>query len=505
MNSLKRTLRFGAAAVISAALVAASVVPAQAAPRDNKNDLISAAATLSSQANTALSISGGSNTSCKLWNANQAYSTGAMNSINTIRGLAGVTALTSNATLNKYTSEQVHSQCSYPASPGFAIGSIGYQLVSGDPGSYRKELNADSYGRTRLLSTSAKYASIGVYKSAYSNVAREYSNVASASSGDYLTTFNKNVAWPNAGFFPVELSNGVWSYFAKNTDYKVDPNLSNATVTVKNSAGKALSVEKLTTGGWSSGSEEIHFKVPGATVGTTKSNEASYTVTISGVKKGYTSTALPNITYTVKLVRTGASFKYNNVAPKITKQPATKLSVKVNKYINVSAGVFVPNQQEAELQWEYKRKGESKWNTIWGADASSASITPQGLSLNGSLVRLKVESAGKTVYTNNITLKVTKYASSVKISKATLKRGKKPVVTVKASQAGKVKITATKGKTKITKTVSVKKNKSTKVTLSKAISKKSSAKGKWKVTAKFTPSKSTLYAASSKSLTVKVK
>lgn len=506
MNPLKKTARFGAAALITAALVAASVVPAQAAPRDNKNELLSASATLASQAKTALSVTGGSNDSCKPWNTNAAYSNAALTSINFARGLAGVPNLTSNEALNNYARQYVNYKCT-ATRPAQAMGYLGYSLQPGDPGSVRYSLNDSSSTRLNVLSTTAKYYAVGNAASTYNGVAREQSFVSSSSTSDYLSYRNKAIAWPSASYFPVELSNGIWSYYAKNNDYKTDPQLDAVKITVTNSAGKALAVEKITSGGWNSSYDRLHFKVPAATVGNTKGNEASYTVTITGAYTGYGSSKvnLAPIKYTVKLVRTGASFKYTAVAPKITKQPAKSVSVKVNKYIKLSASAFIPGQQDVSYQWQYKRPGSSKWETIYGATTPTVSVTPNGLSLNKSVARLKVTSSGKTAYTNNVTLKVTKYASTVKITKASLKRGKKPAVTVKASQAGKVKVTATKGKTKITKTVKVKKNKATKVTLSKAITKKAAGKGKWKVTVKFTPTKSSLYAGKTATKTVKVK
>lgn len=509
MKTLKRTARFSAAAIISAALVAGSLVPAQAAPRDNKSELLTATASLTSQAKTALSVTGGSTTACKTWSTNSSYESAYVNSLNFARGLAGVTPLVKNTALTTYAKQKANYNCS-ASDPGYNIYRVNYDIFPGDPGGVRKALGNTSSSRSAVLSTSAKYAAIGHTGGTYNGKAYESAFVSSTSSGDSVWNFNKAVAWPNAGYFPVELSNGIWSYYGATTgDYNTRPRLSEATVSVKNSAGTALAVQKQSEGGWYSGANEIHFKVPKATVASTKGSEASYTVTINGAFN-YSGTygakkTLAPITYTVKLVRSGASFKYTNVAPKVTKQPASSLSVKVNKYINVSAGVFVPNQQEAKYQWQFKRKGESKWNNIWGADEPKASITPQGLSLNGSSVRLRAESAGKNVYTKSIKLKVTKYASSVKITKSTLKRGKKPVVTVKASQAGKAKVTVSKGSTKITKTVSVKKNTSTKVTLPKSISSKTSAKGKWKVTVKFVPKSSSLYASSSKSTYITVK
>ncbi len=497
----RKTLRTGVVALITAALVGASVVPAAAAPRDNKDHLLSATATLSRQAKAPLTVSGGSYDSCKHWNADANYKNAYLNSVNFARGLAGVPNVAANNALQSYASGQVHNRCTNAANPGFAIYSA-YGLVPGDPGSVRKSLNSSASDRARVLSTSAKYAAVGVYKTNYSNVAREYSFIASGSSSDYLTNFSKNTAWPSAGYFPLEYQNGIWSYFGKTTgDYRENPNFSDATVRINNKV-----VEKLGSGsGWYSSNSAVHFKNPSVSVGSAKGSETSYTVRISGIKKGYTTTALPDVTYTVKLVRTGANFIWANHAPKITKQPAKNVSVKVNDYINVSAGVYVPNQQDVKYQWEYKRKGEKKWNTIWGASSPSASLTPQGLSLNGSVARLKVESAGKTIYTNNIKFKVTKYASKVSITKTSLKRNKKPVVTVKANRAGKATVTVSKGKTKITKTVKVKKNKATKVTLSKKIAKSSKSKGKWKVTVKFTPSNKNLYAGKSASKTIKVK
>lgn len=509
MKTRTSLLRSAVALAVAASLTGATALTAAAAPKDNKAELLTASAALASQSRTALSATGGSASSCKTWTTNASYENAYINSVNFARGLAGVTPLVKNTALTTYAKQKANYNCS-SSDPGYSISRVTYDTLPGDPGGVRKALTTNSSSRSALLSTSSKYAAIGHMGGTYNGKANEASYVSSSSSGDYTWNFSKPVAWPSAGYFPVELSNGIWSYFGTNTgDSNTRPRLNDATISVKNSAGTALAVEKQSSGGWYSGSNELHFKVPNATVGTAKGSEASYTVTINGAYN-YTGTygakkTLAPITYTVKLVRSGASFKYTDVAPKVTKQPASNLSVKVNKYINVSAGIFVPNQQEAKYQWEFKRKGESKWNTIWGADETTASITPQGLSLNGTLVRLRAESAGRTIYTNNITLKVTRYASTVKITKTSLKRNKKPAVTVKASQAGKVKVTVSKGKTKITKTVKVKKNKSTKVTLSKKITAKSSGKGKWKVTAKFYPTKSSLYAGKTATKKVTVK
>jgi hypothetical protein len=510
----RKTLRTGVVALITAALVGASVVPAAAAPRDNKDHLLSATATLSSQAKAPLTVSGGSYDSCKHWNADANYKNAYLNSVNFARGLAGVPNVAANNALQSYASGQVHNRCTNAANPGFAIYSA-YGLVPGDPGSVRKNLSSSASNRARVLSTSAKYAAVGVQKTEYSNVAREYSFIASSSTSDYLWNFSKNVAWPNAGYFPAEYDNGIWSFYGKNTgDIKDRVRLTNAKVTVKQ-GNTTLTTQVTPSTGWSSSTNEIHFKVPQATTGNAKGSETAYTVTISGVTTGeskYDSTLkksvytpLPNITYTVKLVRTGATFAWKNQAPKITSQPTKNKSVKVDEWIDLSAGVYVPNQQDVKYQWEYQKPKTKNWINVGYVTEPKIKVSPSGLSLNGSLIRLRVESAGKTVYTNNVKLKVTKYASKVSITKTSLKRNKKPVVTVKANRAGKATVTVSKGKTKITKTVTVKKNKATKVTLSKKIAKSSKSKGKWKVTVKFTPSNKNLYAGKSASKTIKVK
>ncbi len=503
----RKTLRAGIVALVAAALVGASVVPAAAAPKDSEKELRAAVTTLATQAKAPLTVSGGSYTSCKHWNADTNYKNAYLNSVNFARGLAGVPSVTANASLQDYINSQVHSQCSNPTNPGFDIGAT-YGLVSGDPGSVRKNLASSSYKRAELLSTSARYAAVGVTRSTYSNVAQERAAIASSSPTDYLWNFSKNVAWPSAGYFPAEYNNGIWSYYGKNTGAQKDRvRLRDAKVTVKQGS-TTLSTQDTPSSGWSSSTNELHFKVPQATTGT-------YTVTISGVTTGeskYDSTLkksvyvpLPNISYTVKLVKTGVSFSWANHAPKITSQPAKSKSVKVDEWINLSAGVYVPNQQDVKYQWQYQKPKTKNWINVGYVTEPKIKVSPSGLALNGSLIRLRVESAGKTVYTKNIKVKVTKYASKVSITKTALKRNKKPVVTVKANRAGKATVTVSKGKTKITKTVKVKKNKATKVTLPKKIAASSKSKGKWKVTVKFTPSNTSLYAGKSASKTIKVK
>lgn len=506
MKTRTSLLRSAVALAVAASLTGATALTAAAAPKDNKAELLTASAALASQSQQALYVYGGSSDTCKTWSANAGYVNAARNSINTVRQLAGLPTLASNSALNTYAAANTHFRCT-ASSPAQSINSETWKLLPGDPGGIRSTLNGDKWGRATALSTSTANFALGFHKSAYSNVAYENNYFSSNSTADRLSTFSKNVAWPSAGFFPVELSNGIWSFYGKNTSYE-DPDFDEATVSVKNVAtGANLPVEILNTSGWTNSYDQIHFKVPAATVGSTRGNEAAYEVTIANTYTGYGSSKVVKapIKYTVKLVRTGAKFGYTNVAPKFTKQPAANVSVKVNKPIRVSAAVSIPNQQEASLQWEFRRKGESKWNTIYGADQLSEELIPEGLSLNGSVLRLRAESNAKTVYSSLTKVKVTKYASTVKITKTSLKRNKKPAVTVKASQAGKVKVTVSKGKTKITKTVKVKKNKSTKVTLSKKITAKSSGKGKWKVTVKFYPTKSSLYAGKTATKKVTVK
>ncbi|MFD2840076.1 hypothetical protein ACFSYH_05775 [Populibacterium corticicola] len=502
----RKTLRTGVVALITAALVGASVVPAAAAPRDNKDHLLSATATLSSQAKAPLTVSGGSYDSCKHWNADANYKNAYLNSINFARGLAGLANVTANSTLQTYVSQRAQSfLCSNPTNPNYAYRSIGYTLVPGDPGSVRTALNDSKSLRAAILSPNAAHAALGVHKRNGYSSASEESALAPASTSQKLTDFNQDVAWPAKNtFFPVEYNNGIWSYYGKTTGaYSERLNFQNATVTVKQGT-KTIPATKVTDDyNWNTLYEQLHFKVPGATAPTAKGQFNEYSVTISGVKKG--SAAAPNISYTVKLVRTGATFAWKNQAPKITSQPAKNKSVKVDEWINLSAGVYVPNQQDVKYQWQYQKPKTKNWINVGYVTEPKIKVSPSGLSLNGSLIRLRVESGGKTVYTNNIKVKVTKYASKVSITKTSLKRNKKPVVTVKANRAGKATVTVSKGKTKITKTVTVKKNKATKVTLSKKIAKSSKSKGKWKVTVKFTPSNKNLYAGKSASKTIKVK
>ncbi len=98
----------------------------------------------------------------------------------------------------------------------------------------------------------------------------------------------------------------------------------------------------------------------------------------------------------------------------------------------------------------------------------------------------------------SITIKKAK--TSVKASKISLRLGKKASVSVKASQAGKVKVTITGKGYASSKTVSVKAGKTVKVTLKK-LGKRA---GKYSVKVTFTP-KSSNYLKSSTSKSVKVK
>lgn len=506
MKARTQHLRGLAAFTLAVSLTAASALTASAAPSDTKSELITAATTLGSQSSEALYAANGAENTCKTWAANSGYLTAARNSVNTIRQLAGVPALAANTALNTYAAANTHPKCT-AAKPAQSIYNPGDGLRAGDPGSVRNTINATGFYRSLVLGTTTKNFALGHHHSPTYGTTKERSYYSSNSASDWLGGFSKNVAWPSAGYFPVELSNGVWSYYGKNMTAN-EAQFDQATVTIKNLAtGANVPVQVLKDGSFATNAEAVHFKAPGATVGSTKGTETAYAVTISNTYtgSGSTKTIKAPIKYTVKLVRTGASFSYVPKAPTVTLQPASRIAIKVGQTLKISTAARVPNQQSLKLQWQIKKKGSTTWENLSVWTPTFTYKTSSNAIYNGASMRIKATSSGKTTYSSAALLSVTKYATTVKMPKHSLVRGKYPSATVKASVAGRVQATFTRGSFKYTKSVKVKKDTATIIKMGTRLPSGSGAKGTWKVTLKLTPTNHAKFANSTlvRSVTVK--
>lgn len=506
MKARTTTLRNIVAIALAATLTGATALTASAAPSNDKDDLLAATATLTTQASEGLYASGGSESSCKAWVTNAAYLTAARNSVNTIRSLAGVPALASNAALNTYAGLDANSKCT-AAKPAQSLYNPGSTLRAGDPGQVRNTINATGFYRSLVLATSTKNFAVGNSYSPTYGTAKEKSYYSTGSTSEWTGGFSKNVAWPNAGYFPIELSNGVWSYYGKNLS-SGDARFDQATVTVKNlSTGANVPTQVLKDGSFATNTDAVHFKVPGATVGSTKQSETSYAVTISNTYKGTGSSKVVQapIKYTVKLVRSAAKFTYVPKAPTITLQPASRIAIKVGQTLKVSTAARVPNQQALSLQWQIKKKGSTKWENLSAWKPTYTYKTTSNAIYNGASMRVKATSSGKTTYSSAALISVTKYATTVKLPRYSLVRGKYPSATVKASRAGRVQVTFTRGSFKYTKSVNVKKDTAATVKMGSTIPTGAGAKGTWKITLKLFPTNHAQFANSTLVRTVTVK
>lgn len=157
------------------------------------------------------------------------------------------------------------------------------------------------------------------------------------------------IPWPNAGYTPQQLEpNGRWS-ISTSQNY----NLANATVTVKNSAGKAMAVSKYPiANGY--GPNTISFEVSGI-VPAVGNGESAYTVTLSGAKTS-TGASVANYTYTTRLFDGNIA---GTVTPTPTPTPVANPSIKsLSDLVTIdSSGVL----------WNYKdlKSPRTKIGTGW--------------------------------------------------------------------------------------------------------------------------------------------
>ncbi len=197
--------------------------------------------------------------------------------------------------------------------------------------------------------------------------------------------------------------------------------------------------------------------------------------------------------------------------PRITKQPAASVKAAAGTKVKLSVAATVAGGQRVSYQWQRKAAGTKAWKNLSGRTSTTLAIKV-GAKSGGDRYRVVVRSAGQTVTSRESRVIVAAAKTTLKISRVSLRAGKTPVVTVKASQAGTVKVriqqnapiwsvTATVDSmdSKVitytaTKTVKVKKGQTVRVPLKKL----HTSRTKFTVTATFTPSSKAFAPASAK-------
>lgn len=202
--------------------------------------------------------------------------------------------------------------------------------------------------------------------------------------------------------------------------------------------------------------------------------------------------------------------------PVISKQPSASAKASVGKKVTLSVSATVAGGQKLAYQWQRKAAGTKKWTNVSGRTSATLVVKVAKKSA-GDRYRVVVSSAGQAVTSRESRVVVAAAKTTVKIARVSLRAGKAPVVTVKASQAGTVKIRvkqnaplwsttfSTSGAVDSnildytsTKTVKVKKGQTVRVSLKKLHKSRTT----FTVTATFKPA-SKAYASSSAKKTLK--
>lgn len=147
------------------------------------------------------------------------------------------------------------------------------------------------------------------------------------------------VSWPTAGYFPSQLEpDGRWSLTSAGA------NFSSAKVSVVNSAGASVAVKKTYTPQDGYADPTLVWEM-GTLPRVSGSGVTSYTVTVTGIKRGSTSGLTRS--YTINLIdATAAIKKFDSMAdPIVTGFP------RVGQVLTAAAGSFTPEATGSTYRW----------------------------------------------------------------------------------------------------------------------------------------------------------
>jgi hypothetical protein len=183
--------------------------------------------------------------------------------------------------------------------------------------------------------------------------------------------------------------------------------------------------------------------------------------------------------------------------PVIESQPADRVATKPGKTVRLSVK---SSGENLTYQWQRARKGSSSWSDIENQDKRTLILEDVTANTGRYTYRVQVTSGTKSVVSNTTSL-IVQGPSKVRVAKQSVRAGKKATVSVVATAAGKATVSVrVNGKT-IKRTVTVKADRTTKVTLKK-LSRK--ARGTAKITVKFTPADAAQFTASKAVRSIKV-
>ena len=186
--------------------------------------------------------------------------------------------------------------------------------------------------------------------------------------------------------------------------------------------------------------------------------------------------------------------------PVITDEPGAKVKAKVGD--DVTLDVAVDSEAEVSYQWQRKSGGSAVWTDLRKEDESSLVLENVNPGTARHQYRVAVTAGTRTVYSTATSIVVDKHRTSVQVIGSALKRGKNPVVKVRASESGTVRVDVKYGSRTVTRYMTVRADTTKSIKMSK-LAKKGSSKAR--VTVTFTPSAGETFTSSKVVKTVKVR
>lgn len=349
---LTRMASTGAVALVSTALLIANAPGASAVDTSNKVSVANAYLNNLVPAHKVSVGWTGSVSGCKAGSTSAAQRHATKTAINFYRGMGGLKPVSLDSSLtakaqqaalmmkaNKKLSHAPASSWKCASSTGkeaagnsnLALGSSGAQAISKymlDPGSSN---NMVGHRRWIMYPPTKKMGSGST----------STTNALWVLGGGWVTPSGTPsfVAWPNAGYFPAPLEpKGRWSLSATG-----DVDFSKATISVKDSSGRALKVTKQpVVNGY--GSNTVVFQVSGLKkpAGTAT---ASYSVQVANFTRTGSSTKITR-NYTVKIFNPDKLAKVKN-----TKRAYIVGTTKVGKKLSARVGSWSPAAKSYSYRW----------------------------------------------------------------------------------------------------------------------------------------------------------